>query len=1644
MIELNRQMSAAKPSDNVMNVMLCMRFALGLMLSGLGLLQACEVCGGDPYKKSEHEAALALVPVANATTTAVRSGAWSDAATWSAGVPGAEARVVIPRFIEVTYDVVSTTRLNWIRVDGVMRYATQQNTALALETIIVTPQGRYEQGTARDPIPAQYTSSVQFVDNGAINRIYDPRELSRGLVSNGSADIHGAEKKAWLACATFPSIGDTSFRFASSPAGWRVGDRLVIHGSYLRERTWMNPDASGQGFPTSNHEDEVRTITAINGAIVSFTEPLIYEHAAPRPTLQVYVGNMTRNIVYYSENTDYTSNAAMHRHGHVMFMHVGTVNVAWARFQDLGRTNKAIWIDDVTVENADVVIPGAKTMGTGTNVKGRYALHFHRCGVDQLGAPPVMNVGTVVENGTGWGMVNHTSYVIMDQCLVYNMPGAGFVEEGGQGTGVFRRCLAIGMRGTGREAEDIVIPDLGFNGIGFFFRGNNADLEDCVAASCAFTGYHWRNKGFGHASSNAANRDPLPATALRHPEIANGRPSIPWEEAQTTRFNRCDAIACLYGVNARYWMLAEGGGGPKALLHDGRQEITGMRIWGVVSGSFELNYSPRVTIRDALVLSELRQKPQLPYEAKAPVGIAMDLNNDEEVYDNVHVSGFKLGLSVIKDVNGFTNLRYYLLDNCNFSGCDTAIDTHGPNPITNVAQASVDLTRLRFDANPTGAFPDGTAISSGLSVSGTKWDSIGATTMTPLYGYEDERFHFTQIGLQNIIAKGYYRDGAGTHLMLPCMVTDRVSNRVKVTYVRQAFDPAANPGLIVGPDLGAFQEQGKAAWKINCGGSVGSGFASDQMFTSGTQKTTSRAIDTSLVSHPAPDALYQSARTGSQFRYTLNGLTPGALYSIRLHFAEIEETTVGKRVFDVLVNGVTMLTSLDILGLTGTRDVALVKEVIGQADASGILIIECVGGKSLNPEALLSGFEILSGLLSAKVPNAVLNVPPGVYARNQTVSLFNPLPFAKMYFTTDGSTPTTTSRLWGSPILVSGPTQIRVLSTSGTLIPSLVSGFYNIAQGSADGLINGSFENPTIEPGLNVISFGSNIFEGVENMANYPYGWTTPVPFWNTDPAIVRGSADGFPAPTDGLQLARLRPNASISQVIQPAAGSYKIRVRAGYTLGWPPGTLQFTVNGGAAGQAVLPSPALTTVESTPFTVTTGQSITIGLASSAGEVCIDQVEVVPATAGAFVRLTSPAAGSMAGAPLAVVLTADARSYTGTVARVEFYNGTTLLGQSTATPASMNWTNVAAGSYALTARVYDSVGQVANSATVSLTVLPPLPTIVVTTPTHGASLTTGPLALSASATGTLASVSFLVDGSLVGSDATSPYGTSWQASNGIHHIQAVATDTSGQQSVSAAVVIAISGGGVINTAPTISAIADQSTPQDTPKNAITFTIADGQTAAGSLTLNASSSNPILVPVANVSFGGTGASRTVSVTPAVGQSGTATITVVVSDGSLTASEPFTLTVTATATAPSTPVITSATTAAGTVGNAFSYAITATNMPNSFTITDLPPGLIINASTGVISGTPTTAGITVTTIKAVNGAGTGSASLTIAMAASIAGGGVPPVTTGGTGVGDGVQGGGGGGNNCGLGSTVGVLTGFYFICAFHFWRRRSQSTC
>jgi hypothetical protein len=86
-----------------------------------------------------------------------------------------------------------------------------------------------------------------------------------------------------------------------------------------------------------------------------------------------------------------------------------------------------------------------------------------------------------------------------------------------------------------------------------------------------------------------------------------------------------------------------------------------------------------------------------------------------------------------------------------------------------------------------------------------------------------------------------------------------------------------------------------------------------------------------------------------------------------------------------------------------------------------------------------------------------------------------------------------------------------------------------------------------------------------------------------------------------------------------------------------------------------------------------------------------------------VSLTSPLAGTSFTAPATVTLSATASDPENQLARVEFYAGSARIGTDTTAPYSFSWTNVAAGTYSITARSFDAAGASATSGAASITV-----------------------------------------------------------------------------------------------------------------------------------------------------------------------------------------------------------------------------------------------------------------------------------------------------------------------------------------------------
>jgi hypothetical protein len=147
---------------------------------------------------------------------------------------------------------------------------------------------------------------------------------------------------------------------------------------------------------------------------------------------------------------------------------------------------------------------------------------------------------------------------------------------------------------------------------------------------------------------------------------------------------------------------------------------------------------------------------------------------------------------------------------------------------------------------------------------------------------------------------------------------------------------------------------------INAGGGAAGVFSPDMDFTGGHADSITNPIDVSGVVKPAPQAVYQTKRTGSNgvgFTYVIPQLKAGGTYNVRLHFAESVATGIGQRRFNVAINGTTVLPDFDVFAAAGAEFKAVIEEFITTSNGSGNIAIAYNYGSAANP--LANGIEVI-------------------------------------------------------------------------------------------------------------------------------------------------------------------------------------------------------------------------------------------------------------------------------------------------------------------------------------------------------------------------------------------------------------------------------------------------------------------------------------------------------------------------------------------------------------------------------------------------------------------------------------------------------------------------------------------------------------
>lgn len=445
----------------------------------------------------QHAHGVPPTPPGHTVYTAATSGSWNDGSTWAGGAtPGPNSVAIIPAGVLVTIDHLETNPANslkWVRIEGTVSVSTAVSTRFYAETIYVTSTGAFQVGSPLVSIPANHTAEIVFTSPGTdFDRAWDPEQMSRGLIAEGKVIVYGTPRTHAVTVANDVLEDSRAMTLESAPSNWQPNDEIVLAGTYFR-----------RGLP---FQDELRRIGSITGTsltIAGADKSFDFDHlqvmALDETPMKFHVVNLTRNVIFRSQTTTHT-----YDRGHIMLANPDS-QLQWAALIDLGRTNKAIPLDDFTVGPTGIV---QTPLAQVNNRRGRYSLHVHKAGWGgSVTEAQTKITGCVARNTPGWGFVNHGSNVDFSQNIAYDFTGAGFVTEDGNELGSFTNNVAIRGKGDGlyldrkgrinfaNASRPQPIADFAFMGDGFWFNGPAIRVNGAIASSLNGNGMIWHTTG---------------------------------------------------------------------------------------------------------------------------------------------------------------------------------------------------------------------------------------------------------------------------------------------------------------------------------------------------------------------------------------------------------------------------------------------------------------------------------------------------------------------------------------------------------------------------------------------------------------------------------------------------------------------------------------------------------------------------------------------------------------------------------------------------------------------------------------------------------------------------------------------------------------------------------------------------------------------------------------------------------------------------------------------------------------------------------------------------------------------------------------------------------------------------------------------
>jgi len=270
------------------------------------------------------------------------------------------------------------------------------------------------------------------------------------------------------------------------------------------------------------------------------------------------------------------------------------------------------------------------------------------------------------------------------------------------------------------------------------------------------------------------------------------------------------------------------------------------------------------------------------------------------------------------------------------------------------------------------------------------------------------------------------------------------------------------------------------------------------------------------------------------------------------------------------------------------------------------------------------------------------------------------------------------------------------------------------AEGSADwahwglGLLSGFDHKTGVPPAQQIGNFtiiGNNLAQAAENYAT-EFSWNNGSPTVGAGPTTtgvsIHGWTNGFritvPADTGsrtlkvyvGLYGAEGKFQAYLSDHSSPAYTDTSLSS----VYGTPPAVYILDYKASAPGQELIIEYTARTLFDADFGYVALEAATLSGAS------------LPTNEPPTIAITSASNNAAFTSPANITIAATASDSDGSIRKVEFFQGTTRICETTNPPYSTVWSNVVAGSYSITAKATDDSGAVATSTPVNLTVTAP--------------------------------------------------------------------------------------------------------------------------------------------------------------------------------------------------------------------------------------------------------------------------------------------------------------------------------------------------